>query len=469
MNYAPKWEQEGWSPKRLTLEPATERLSNLSGLAPVIDLFTKNPLYLEFEKCLPKYLSNNSYHALHFSLLIIAGFLVGYDCMDDMEHFVNDPVIIQMFGKVPTSHAFGDFLRAFRPENIISLRAFLKNLAYFLSQKINPNSSIKFNMDSTAHPHCGDKIEGLEFNYKGQWCLDSLEVFSDEGFCFDFDLRPGNTFSSVGGALMMDSIARPCDLLKPIFDFIRADSAFCNQEFIEMCLIKKLKGTITAHGNIGWMAMVDKITNYKPWIYSKEEILEAIKKGVSLPQVEVGFYMYRPGWAKNISFPVVVKKTFIPYERLTKKQKEELKLQDKDPHLGLWKHYAVLSLMGLYPKSPQQILEFHQGRSNMENMIREGKINFDLTHFPCKPMTANHAYALLGMIAHNLMRTISLLDNRETPHFAKELRRKFIHIPGRIVTRSHGQLLKIPQPYFKEVQTMLEAWAATLDPPLSVA
>ena len=90
MNYAPKWEQESWSPKRLTLEPATERLSNLSGLAPVIDLFIKNPLFGEFQKCLPKYLSNSSYHALHFALLIIAGFWVGYDCLDDLEHFVDE-------------------------------------------------------------------------------------------------------------------------------------------------------------------------------------------------------------------------------------------------------------------------------------------------------------------------------------------------------------------------------------------
>lgn len=105
----------------------------------------------------------------------------------------------------------------------------------------------------------------------------------------------------------------------------------------------------------------------------------------------------------------------------------------------------------------------------MENMIREEKIAFDLTHFPCKPMTANHAYALLGLIAHNFFRLISLTDNKERPQFAKALRYRFIHLPGRIVYREHKTFLKIPQTHLKEVTRMLERWAANSDPPLSVA
>lgn len=64
--------------------------------------------------------------------------------------------------------------------------------------------------------------------------------------------------------------------------------------------------------------------------------------------------------------------------------------------------------MGLHPFSLQQIMEHHQGRANMENLIREEKISFDLRHFPTKKMKADSAYALLGLIAHNFLRFISI-------------------------------------------------------------
>lgn len=471
MRCASKWERRPeWRPKLITLEAAPERLSRISGLAPVIELFIKDSLFMEFKKCLPQYVSNNSNHWIQYGLLFLVGFWIGYDCLDDFEELMGDPLIIEMFGEVPTPKSFGNFLRAFTPENIKVLRKFLTQQSLCYRKKLKLKDSITFNIDSTDHEHHGDLIEGLEFNYKGKWCLDSLEVFDDEGFCYDFDLRPGATFSSQGSVEMMRGILEHRPVLPTMLgDNFRADSAFCFEEFITMAMAKHLKGTITAHDNMNWSKQVQFITNWKPWVYTEKELKKAQERGVVLPQIEVGYYMYAPGWAPSIKLPVVIKKTFVPYERLSRKQKAELLAEKKDPKLGLWKNYAVLSLMGLYPKTPQEIIEYHNPRANMENMIREEKIAFDLTHFPCKPMTANHAYALLGLSAHNFFRLMSLTDNKVRPQFAKALRYRFIHLPGRIVYREHKIFLKIPLTHLQEVQTWLERWAANSDPPLSVA
>jgi hypothetical protein len=464
MTYTAKWDRQGWRPELIILEPTNQRLSSASGLPWLLELFMQSPWYDRLQQALPPRLSNSSYHPLHFALLLIGGFWMGYDCLDDLEKFADDPIIVNMFTEVPTAKSFGNFLRDFSESSIQTLRSLLKAQALEHRLKLSA-APITFNIDSTPHEHHGDKIEGLELNYKGLWCLDSLEVFDELGLCYDFDLRPGATFSATGAVTMMEGLARPF-LPDRAFDFARADSAFCNEEYIRMCLLKKFRGTITAHGNIRWLEKVPSIYNWQPWVYRPEEIEKSLRDERPLPRVEVGFYMYEPGWDKNeaLKFPVVIKRTFKPYERLSRKQISEMIKNGQNPKQGLWTCYAVLSLMGLYPRTPQQIIEFHNPRGNAENMIKESKIGFDLTHFPCRKMLANHAYALLGMIAYNFLRFIARLQNPEHPHFAKKLRQSLVLIPGRLVTRAYNWYLQVPPLFYKEVQELKRRWAALYKP-----
>lgn len=43
-------------------------------------------------------------------------------------------------------------------------------------------------------------MEGLGYNYKDEWCLDSQVIFDELGFCWDLELRPGSTKSGVGAS-----------------------------------------------------------------------------------------------------------------------------------------------------------------------------------------------------------------------------------------------------------------------------
>lgn len=52
-------------------------------------------------------------------------------------------------------------------------------------------------------------------------------------------------------------------------------------------------------------------------------------------------------------------------------------------------------------------MEHHALRGNSENFIREEKYGYDLKHFPCQKLSANHAYGLFALIAHNFLRTIA--------------------------------------------------------------
>lgn len=127
-------------------------------------------------------------------------------------------------------------------------------------------------------------MEGLKFDYKGNWGLGSLSCSDEMGFSHALELRSGNTLSSVGAP----------QLIREVFSHLkctdeklfRADSAFCNQECVEECLRAGARFTITAHGNIGWEAQAKLLTEWKEWSFSAEERQIFANNGVQPPRIE---------------------------------------------------------------------------------------------------------------------------------------------------------------------------------------
>jgi hypothetical protein len=282
--------------------------------------------------------------------------------------------------------------------------------------------------------------------------LDSLESFDELGFCYGFNLRKGATFSSVGAGAEIFRILGEFPFKQE--KYFRADSAFCNEEVMNSCIRTGSFFTITAHGNLHWENQIPKITNWEPWKYTEEEIRDAEIKKRRLPEIDVGSYLYQPSWSENLRFQIVVKRT-------------------KTPDLTLfsqagYKYYAVITNVDLFKKGRQWVISHHAKRGNSENFIREKKIHFDLKHFPCLKMNANHAYGLLAMVSYNFLRLIARLDEPSKPHFAKKIREKFIFIPGKVVKHAREYFLKIPKHFAKEVDLMTKGWAETLEAALAM-
>jgi hypothetical protein len=381
------------------------------------------------------------------AFVLLCGFWYGYDCLDDLEKFRADPMALAKLGKIPRAKTIGDYLRDFDDQNLKDLNQVLTEQALEKRRQVGASSQITLDIDSTPNEQSGKKIEGVEWNYKGLWCLDSLLVFDELGFCYGMLLRPGNTFSSVGSSGMLLNILKNIHEKERKEVIVRADSAFCSEDFIRICLLMGVKFSITAHGNMGWDEEVLKLQNFKLWTYSKEERDEALEKKIELPKVETSFYMYEPGWASNLKFPVVAKRTWIIDESLN----------------GAWKYYAVITNRGLYPLTSQNILEFHAKRGNAENFIKEEKYGYDLKHYPCQKLKANHAYGLLALVASNFLRCLQVLQNPDKPSYAKKLRHRLIAIPGKLISHSGKIIMKIPTTHYQERETMITAWQATLN------
>jgi hypothetical protein len=443
-------------PPPIEYSETRERLTGSAGMGNIIDLFCASAQYPRLRDCLPDRSSNYSYDSMQYALGLLTGFWLGADCIADIEKFRTDELLVKKLGgKIPSARSIGTWLRDFGVEEVSKTQEFLSQQAFAYRRHLRANTPLVLDMDSTSHPQCGNKIEGVAWNYKNEWALDSLSCFDDAGFCYGFELRPGSTYSSVGASGMLERIVvqiKKSDTDKnPIY--YRADSAFCNEEVVRTCLNLGLKFTITAHGNLRWENFVSAHTvdsDWTPWKYSQDEIEESVDRGRPLPQVEVCSMLYTPSWAENIRFKLVVKRTLdIEEEGLFRGQ-------------GYWRYYGVLTNVTEYLENPQSILEHHMQRGNAENRIKAFKGDYDLRHLPCLRMNANFAYALMGMVALNFHRALSLVEDPKTPRFSKSFRSRLIKMPGRLVRHARVLKIKLEEHWLREVRRLYTAWH---DPP----
>ena len=199
-----------------------------------------------------------------------------------------------------------------------------------------------------------------------------------------------------------------------------------------------------------------------------------------LPRIEIARMYWTPKWSEKeeskLVFPIVIKRTW------NKGREAELKLkgrqsslfhEDGFKHEDPWDYYAVVTNFSLDLStnphveslssegkikswSIQEVFEHHQKRGNAENFIKEEKYGYDLKHFPCLKQGANHAYGLLAMVSHNILRWVAIMTRPDKPHFSKKLRKHFIFIPGKIVHHARQTFLKLMEFHYKGVQGLRE-------------
>lgn len=447
-----------WRPRKIKLVPTEERLTDATGLGTMVEIFDSSALSKPFADCLPERKSPRSHGSYRLGLIQLSSFLYGHDSLDDLEEFQDDPALEAiMRGETVAPRTMGDFLRDFEQRHIERLNHYLSRMAFGIRRNLKKALPDEFkpkaphlSIDSTSHPQCGEKMEGLAWNYKDEWCLDSQVIFDEQGLCYGLQLRPGNTKSGVGAEELIRQAFSPWKFRDE--KYLSADSAYCNQDVIRTCLSLGVKFTLTANeATTGWESQIPAITNWESWKYTDAEKKKAEMKEKPLPQVDVGYCQWQPSWADNLRFIVIVKRTW-------------MEPPQGELFGGFFKYYAIVTNLWPFYKTAQEIMEHHNRRGNAENFIREEKYGYDLKHFPCQKLLANHAYGLIAMVAHNILRWVAVIERPHKPHFSKKLRRRFIFIPGKVIEHARQMFMKIPIRFYKEVMRLREAWQSSLDP-----
>jgi hypothetical protein len=438
-------------PEILPYAISKENLTSSAGLQLLVEAFDTSVLRDKFAECLPSRVSPRSKGSYRLGLIQVASFLKGHDCIEDIEKFRHDPSLTALMqGESVASRTMLDFLKDFERDHNQRLNQFLPmqaksvrvQLEKMLKKQFKPRLSPPLSIDSTSHVQHGSKMEGLAYNYKDEWCLDSQIIFDELGLAWNFSLRPGNTKSGVGAS----------EQIKQAFEgykfsdekYLSADSAYCNQEVMKTCVALGVGFTITAnHATTGWEDHIGDLQEWIAWEYSEEEKKWAIDNQLELPEIELARFYWQPSWSESLRLPVVVKRT---------KATGQLELGQ-----GEYKYYGVVTNLPLIDWSLQEVIEHHNKRGNAENFIKEGKYGFDLKHFPSRSLLANEAFGLLAFVAHNLLRWAAIHDDPSRPKFSKRFRDKFINIPGKIVSHARHLMMKIPEHFLEEVNRLRTA------------
>jgi hypothetical protein len=443
-------------------EETKSPLVSRAGLQALLHIFDSTDLGDELKKCLPEEGSNRSFGNYQLALLLIASLLSGHDSLDDIEEFDDDELLESLFkGQMPTAKTLGNMLRRFEAEHISELKLFLTKMGYTLREHIknvHPDkvtTKAHFKIDSTVHPQSGRQMEGAGWikmsENSSQFGYASQTIFDDLGLCYAGELLPA-AHPRGNAAALLDQVLSPLKNQKIEHPFVKVahvsgDSAYLTEDVIRTLQAHHASFTISAPKTIQWHMNIEN-ADWQPWQYSEEQIEKLRKKRKEPQDCFLTRWHWEPGWAKGLlKFPVVIKKEWRPDEVF-------------GTECGSFHFHAVATNLDLSKQSYQSVIEEYRPRAEMENQIKEFKINFDAQHLPCQKMSANEVYFLFVLIAQNLTRWVAMLEQPDKPHYAKKIRRKLITAPATILTGSRQIILRVKQKFLKEVTAFLERWGS---------
>ena len=357
-------------------------------------------------------------------------FIAGADCIEDLELFKLDTLFCEITNSPCSSVTMGRFIRGFSTKTIQRLQNYLPKLAYQLRERLYPeNEAIILSMDSTPHEQYGEYTEGLDWNYKNMWCLDSQNIFDQYGLCYGWHLREGNTFSSVGAVEMMSQIYNNLKTNKKIY--FRADSAYGSKAIYNCLLQNNTDFTICLKENV-WKPLLNKYDSKMTWRKTDVEFF-----GSNKCQIASCIYPLKDLYQRGFLRVVFIRA-----------KKKKLKSGETE----YYRHYAIVTNMSDKEMSNERVINFYKGRGNVENQIKDLKNGMDFKHFPSQKLNANRAWGLMGIFAYNLMRFCSHKLYKNRGCFLKTVRRRMVYMASEIRKGQRKIKLRFTKTFFKEVE-----------------
>lgn len=308
-------------------------MDNLHLESKLSDLLPKN-------KITPKTISFEKIKSL------IYGFISGADCLDDINLLKNDHSFKALVPHYCSSNTLGDFLRSFSKVQMYDLNLAQLDIAMKL-RKLIPDDDKKFilDLDSTDHIQYAKKMEGLGYNYKDHWGLDSLQAYDQFGIQYWYEVREGGTHTSVGAETAIHHIFKkvPNEYEK----YFRADSGYASNHVFEACDTKGVKFVIVLRRNM-YQKLLKTIYTWKPTYLRAKDGRDC----------EIANTIYHSP-KSNKQYRVTIMRA--------KKKSDQLEL---DP-IDRYDYFACISNIDVNKMNNHKMIEFYRKRGNAENFIKE--------------------------------------------------------------------------------------------------
>lgn len=360
---------------------------------------------------------------------LVYNLIGGGSCLDDLNSLREDEETKAVMHQEAIPHATtaGDFLRAFSLGHIKQLEKASRRIQERVHSR-ETVAELTLDIDSAIFEQYSTKKQGSCKGYTGETGYHPQFGFrADTGEWVYGRLQRGGAYTSAHAEQLLEECLKR--LPKSVNRVeTRSDSGWYKEDYLgacEECTTHAIIYTITADQT---KPLLDKIRGIRQWLPMSRAVGETR---------EVAEFWYRGvTWQKERRFIV----------------KREQRCQGKGKQLHLFAeeeyHYYVF-VTNSEEADIAGLMEFHGGRGNAENYIKELLYGFDLEQLPSERFHANWVYLLIGQLAYNLV--IWLKQYGLPKHYlqrrVKLIRHRFLYIAGRIVRSGRELWLNLNQGY----------------------
>jgi hypothetical protein len=306
---------------------------------------------------------------------------------------------------------------------------------------------------------CGDKVKWAARGYNphnrhAKSLYPLLCHVAQTGHFLRAQNRPGDVHDSKQALEVIKAAVSEIRQALPLAVIeVRLDSAFFQEAIIKYLLREKIEFAIKVP-MWKWLNLKQMIMVRERWNHANEK-LAWFKRPVEIEawglEVEMTFYR----------------------EKLSDKPKKGHQLDFFTPDDGVYEHSVILSNKDILAEN---LLDFYNGRANMEHDIAEIKGEFGFDVIPCRDYQGNGAHQQISTLAYNLVRNFQLdvLNPIARPKTAsrtnlfefaslKTLRFEMITAAGRLINISGTKVLRLSQStvrrkLFEKIQDGLQSY-----------
>jgi hypothetical protein len=347
-------------------------------------------------------------------LTLLHAIIAGADCIDDAELLRTGSTAAVLGHRVMAPSTLGTFLRSFTFGHVRQLDRVAETImGRAWAAGAGPGDGpMTIDLDSTICEVHGHHKGGAAFGYTrvlGYHPL--LATRADTGEVLHARQRTGRAASGRGAERFVNELAgriRRAGASGPLI--LRADSGFWAAKVLAACRRHGIQFSITIRQT----------------------------KTVAAAIAAIGEH----AWA-DIDYPdgghAQVAETTLGADRLIVRRTRLV-----GPQATLWPDWRYHAFVTDRQGSAITLDADHRRHAVCELAIRDLKDGAGLRHCPSGVFLANAAWLVLATLAHNLLRWVATIGLGSADLMAKTLRRRLLHLPGRLTRSARRRLLHLP-------------------------
>ncbi len=432
------------------LRQLVHRLGLAKALNRALSLFRRHSPYWESD------------HVLNIAFNALAG----GECLEDIKRLRWDEAYLDALGaeRLPDATTAGDFCRRFKAPDVEALMTAINGvrLKVWAEQPEHFFDFAVIDADGTFASTTGERKEGMDISYKGDWGYHPLLVsLANTGEPLFLVNRSGNRPSNEGAAPRLDQAVSLCRSAGFRGILLRGDTDFSQTEHLDRWDkdgVEFVFGIDSAAGlkrraeelaESQWTPL-ERRPKYVPKTgrrarrpnYKERIIRERGFKNIKLQSEAVAEFAYKPTKCDKTYRVVVVRKN-LTIER------GETALFDAIRYLFYITNERELSAT--------EIVILANERCDQENLIKQLKSGVHAMSLPGHDLVSNWAYMVMASLAWNLKAWFALMlpeTGRWRAKHAAEKRRvvrmefrtflnAFIRVPGELVTTARRTIIRL--------------------------